>query len=88
LVNSLRRYQRRVSLWLLLIAAPIAARYMIPMGPDAEGVRIIIGRKPHPHGDLPQGVLRLSWELQQRKPNWVQDDGTSLWVGANAMPTN
>jgi len=45
LVNSLRRYQRRVSLWLLLIAAPIAARYMIPMGPDAEGVRIIIGRQ-------------------------------------------
>jgi hypothetical protein len=43
LINSLRRYQRSVSLWLLLIAAPIAARYMIPMGPDAEGVRIIIG---------------------------------------------
>lgn len=43
LVNALRRYQRSVSLWLLLIAAPIAARYMIPMGPDAEGVRIIIG---------------------------------------------
>ena len=41
--TSLRRYQRSVSLWLLLIAAPIAARYMIPMGPDAQGVRIIIG---------------------------------------------
>lgn len=45
LVNSLKRYQRSTSLWLLLIAAPIAARYMIPMGPDAEGVRIIIGEQ-------------------------------------------
>lgn len=41
--TSLRRYQRSASLWLLLIAAPIAARFMIPMGPNAEGVRIIIG---------------------------------------------
>ena len=57
LVNSLKRYQRSVSLWLLLIAAPIAARYMIPMGPDAEGVRITVG------GHLPEmtaGFLGVS----------------------------
>ena len=32
-----------MGLWLLIIAAPIAARYMIPMGPGAEGVRITVG---------------------------------------------
>lgn len=43
LATSLRRYQRSTGLWLLIIAAPIAARYMIPMGPGADGVRILIG---------------------------------------------
>ena len=41
--TSLARYQRSLGLWLILLAAPIAARYMIPMGPDAMGVRIAIG---------------------------------------------
>lgn len=43
LSTSLARYWRSIGLWLVLLAAPIGARYMIPMGPDATGVRIAIG---------------------------------------------
>jgi hypothetical protein len=43
LTTSLARYWRSSSLWLLLLVAPIGARYMIPIGPDAQGVRIAIG---------------------------------------------
>ncbi|UPT61354.1 MAG: hypothetical protein M0D54_13035 [Hyphomonadaceae bacterium JAD_PAG50586_4] len=41
--TSLARYRRSLGLWLILLTAPIAARYMIPIGPDAMGVRIAIG---------------------------------------------
>jgi hypothetical protein len=42
LVTSLRRYQRSWGLWLLLLVAPVGARWMIPHG-DGSGVAIAIG---------------------------------------------
>lgn len=42
LVTSLRRYQRSWGLWLLLLIAPIGARFMIPRG-DGGGTVIAIG---------------------------------------------
>jgi hypothetical protein len=41
--TSLRRYGRSWGLWLLLLVAPIGARYMIPHG-DGTGVVIAIGQ--------------------------------------------
>lgn len=41
--TSLTRYWRSIGLWMLLLVAPIGARFMIPLGPNAEGVRIAIG---------------------------------------------
>ncbi len=46
LTTSLARYSRSWGLWLLLLVAPIAARYMIPHGEGADaGIVIAIGRR-------------------------------------------
>ena len=42
LTTSLRRYRRSLGLWLLLLVAPVGARFMIS-GEDGKGVAIAIG---------------------------------------------
>jgi hypothetical protein len=44
LTTSLLRYSRSWGLWLLLLVAPVGARYMIPR-PDGSGMVIAIGRQ-------------------------------------------
>lgn len=43
LQTSLQRYSRSWGLWLLLLVAPVGARYMLPRGPGGGGTVIAIG---------------------------------------------
>ena len=55
--TSLLRYSRSWGLWLLLLVAPVGARYMLPRGDGGGGTVIAIG------GHLP--VMTAPFQIHQ-----------------------